>query len=101
LPVATRVSEGLGRILDHLLEQSVRDRYATADEVLIDLDRLLPGPQGQSIAMGPLPYLRPPHLRQSLVRFKAFLSGSEGQSLFAKAALVKSPASHDPESVSR
>jgi serine/threonine protein kinase len=99
LPVATRVSEGLGRILDRLLEQSVRDRYASATAVLNDLDRLLPGPAGQSIAVGPLPYLRPPQLRQSMLRFKAFLSGAAGQALFAEAALHK-PHAISPHAIS-
>lgn len=51
LPVADSVSEGLGLLLDRLLQPAVADRYQSATEVLADLDQMIR-------AMPPSPYRR-------------------------------------------
>lgn len=49
--MADSVSEGLGLLLDRLLQPAVADRYQSATEVLADLDQMIR-------AMPPSPYRR-------------------------------------------
>ena len=65
LPVSDSVSEGLGLVLDRLLQPAVTDRYQTALEVLVDLDNIIR-------TMPPSPYRREESMAVDRDRAKRF-----------------------------
>lgn len=57
MPVTTGIDERVGRLLDKLLEQAVRDRYQSAQDVMADLQTILTArPTSSSIS----PWIRRP-----------------------------------------
>jgi serine/threonine protein kinase len=65
LPVSDSVSEGLGLVLDRLLQPAVADRYQSALEVLADLDNIIR-------TMPPSPYRREESMAVDRDRAKRF-----------------------------